>query len=58
MHHVIQGASNEEIARTLYIGTETVKTHVKHAFAKLGVRSRSEAALLLTQHQQQKATPR
>jgi DNA-binding CsgD family transcriptional regulator len=52
MHHVILGASNEEIARTLYIGIETVKTHVKHAFAKLGVHSRTEAALLLSQHQQ------
>ena len=41
-----EGASNPEIARTLYVGTETVKSHLRSAFAKLGVRNRVEAAVL------------
>lgn len=36
------GASNGEIARTLQIGTETVKTHAKRIFVKLGVKRRRE----------------
>jgi DNA-binding CsgD family transcriptional regulator len=41
------GATNDEIARALIISTDTVKTHLKHAFAKLGVRSRMQLAVLL-----------
>src|SRR5215469_10032074 len=40
-----QGQSNKEIARTLQVGEDTVKTHVGHIFAKLGVQSRTQAAL-------------
>jgi LuxR family maltose regulon positive regulatory protein len=42
-----QGLTNEEIARMLYISLSTTKVHVKHIFAKLGVRSRLEAARAL-----------
>jgi DNA-binding CsgD family transcriptional regulator len=41
------GATNDEIARALIISPDTVKTHLKHAFAKLGVRSRIQLAVLL-----------
>jgi len=40
-----QGRSNKEIARTLQIGEDTVKSHVGHIFAKLGVQSRTQAVL-------------
>jgi DNA-binding CsgD family transcriptional regulator len=40
---VRQGLSNREIARTLWITESTVKVHVRHVLAKMGVRSRSEA---------------
>ena len=39
------GASNRAIAVKLCISLETVKTHLRHVFAKLGVRNRVEAAL-------------
>jgi DNA-binding NarL/FixJ family response regulator len=39
------GLSNMEIARTMYVTTETVKTHVRHVLAKLGVRDRTQAVV-------------
>ncbi len=38
-----QGQSNKEIARVLRIAPETVKSHVKNMFAKLGVERRAQA---------------
>lgn len=40
-----QGHSNKEIAHTLNVGEQTVKTHVGHILNKLGVSSRTQAAL-------------
>ena len=40
-----QGKANKEIARTLAIGDQTVKSHVGRILAKLGVQSRTQAAL-------------
>ena len=40
---VAAGRSNPEIARDLYIGEATVKTHLLHAFEKLGVNDRTRA---------------
>ena len=37
------GLSNKEIARQLRIAPETVKSHAKHVFEKLTVRSRAQA---------------
>ncbi len=44
-----QGMSNREIAQTLWIAQSTAKVHVRHIFEKLGVRSRTEAALFRTE---------
>jgi two-component system, NarL family, response regulator LiaR len=40
-----QGQANKQIARNLGIGEKTVKTHVSNILAKLGVPSRTQAAL-------------
>ncbi len=42
---VAQGLSNQEIAERLHISLNTVKTHLKHIFAKLGVSDRTQAAV-------------
>jgi DNA-binding CsgD family transcriptional regulator len=42
-----EGLSAEEIARMLFISPHTVRTHVKNAFRRLGVHSRTEAADLV-----------
>lgn len=46
---IAQGCSNKEIARQLAIGDETVKTHVSNILGKLGVESRTQAALYAVQ---------
>ena len=40
---VAQGRSNPEIARELFIGEATVKSHLLHVFDKLGVSDRTAA---------------
>jgi len=40
------GLRNAEIAERLFIAPSTVKTHLGHAFAKLGVSTRAELAVL------------
>jgi ATP/maltotriose-dependent transcriptional regulator MalT len=40
---IASGASNQEIAETLVIAPNTVKRHIGHILAKLGVNNRTQA---------------
>ncbi len=45
LRQLARGKSNKEIANSLFISETTVKTHVKNIMQKLGVPSRTQAAL-------------
>jgi DNA-binding CsgD family transcriptional regulator len=45
---VAEGLRNTDIAARLFVAPSTIKTHLAHAFAKLGVSTRSELAALAT----------
>jgi HD-GYP domain-containing protein (c-di-GMP phosphodiesterase class II) len=48
--HVAQGLSNREIASALWISEKTVRNHVEHIYAKIGVSNRIGASLYATRH--------
>ncbi|MBJ7472793.1 MAG: helix-turn-helix transcriptional regulator, partial [Solirubrobacteraceae bacterium] len=44
---VIAGRSNQDIAQALGLSVRTIQKHLEHAFRKLNVKSRTEAAAML-----------
>lgn len=47
---LLNGLSNKEIAKQLYISDKTVKIHISKIFKKLNVKSRSQAVIYAVQH--------
>lgn len=45
-----QGLTNKDIAQSLILSVRTVDAHLRNIFAKLGVHSRTEAALWIVKH--------
>ena len=45
---VASGLTNTEVAGRLYVSRHTVESHLSHVFAKLGLASRVELAVLAT----------
>ncbi|MEH2286422.1 response regulator transcription factor [Nostoc sp.] len=43
LYWLVQGASNDEVGKQLYISVATVKTHITNIFLKLQVTSRTQA---------------
>jgi DNA-binding NarL/FixJ family response regulator len=43
LYYLVKGLLYKEIAGKLFIGVETVRTHIRHIYVKLQVRTRSEA---------------
>ena len=48
---IVDGRTNAEIAAELYLSERTVHRHVSNILTKLGVRSRTAAAILALQHE-------
>lgn len=56
LQHLANGKSNKAIALSLGISHDTVKLHVRHILAKLGMRSRVEAAVFAVEHRAEAAS--
>ncbi len=54
---VAQGLTNSDVAAQLFLSTNTIETHLRHVFRKLGLRSRTELAAKITGFRDSTAAP-
>jgi DNA-binding NarL/FixJ family response regulator len=47
---IVQGRSNQEIARDFYLSVNSVKTYIRSAYRKIGVNHRAQAVAWAMQH--------
>lgn len=47
--HLVEGKSNKKIAHAVHLSPDTVKSHLKNIYQKLGVHNRSQAARVVIQ---------
>jgi predicted ATPase/DNA-binding CsgD family transcriptional regulator len=52
---VAEGLTNKQVGDALFVGAETVKTHLSHVYDKLGVRSRTALAARFAERQDSSA---
>jgi len=50
---VARGMTSREAASELFLSLDTINTHLRHAFAKLGIRSRVQLARLVAEHERE-----
>lgn len=50
LERIAGGAGNQEIARGLYLSVNTIKSHIRVAYKRIGVTSRSQAVLWAVEH--------
>ena len=50
LHLIVKGCCNKEIATAMFVSEDTVKSHLKTLFAKLGVQDRTAAAISALRH--------
>ena len=57
LDELLQGQSNRQIGRNLFISEDTVKSHVKAILRKLGARDRAHAVSLVLSNRAARAAP-
>lgn len=50
LEHIAAGVTNDEIAGTLFLSINSVKSYIRAAYAKIGATSRSQAVLWAIEH--------
>ena len=51
LEKILQGKTNKEIERELFISSHTVKNHLYNAYQKLGIKSRLQAVRIMHDHE-------